>query len=461
MSMNSISNGRRLHPRSLFLFALGLASGPLAAGLLAAGSELPDIRRDATVAAIEQVMPSVVNIATKNIVRVRDPFDGFFNQFWDPYYRRQAPDTAFSLGSGVIIDETGYLLTNDHVVRRADQIAVKFGTSGKVYAATVVASDPKSDVALLKLDAEPGEKFHAIKLAREDDLLLGETVLALGNPFGLGGSVSRGILSSKSRTAPKEGEKLDVPNWLQTDASINPGNSGGPLVNLHGDLIGINVAVLNNVNGEPAQGIGFAIPIKRVIEALSEIFPTEFVKSFWFGARVKFGTPPLLITSVQPESPAGRAGLNVGDTVVLVNGRTPKSFIDFAGLLAAGAGSEETLTVRRGLDQHRLAVRLVPETTVFNADLIHRKLGLGLERVADGFVITAVQEGSPAGEKGLQSGMLVRHIDDETPPPDLTGLAKLIYAKKSGEALRLNVAVQQRVGDFNVLRTGDVELVPR
>ena len=123
---------------------------------------------------------------------------------------------------------------------------------------------------------------------------------------------------------PKEGAPLDFRNWLQTDAPINPGNSGGPLVNLRGELIGINVAVLNENMGRPAQGIGFAIPIRRVEEALSDIFPTEFVKSYWFGARVKVGTSPLVITSVQPESPAGRAGLKAGDAILQVNGKAPQ-----------------------------------------------------------------------------------------------------------------------------------------
>ena len=209
--------------------ALGLASAFAAA----AATPPDDVRRDATVIAVEKVMPSVVNIATKTIIRrSRDPMESLFRQFWDPYYNRQAPNSQYSLGSGVVIDEAGYLLTNDHVVRRADTIEVKFANGTNVYEATVIASDPNSDVALLKLKARPDEKFQAIRFAHEDDLLLGETVLALGNPFGLGGSVSRGILSSKTRNAPKAGERFDIPNWLQTDAPINFGNSGGPLVNL-------------------------------------------------------------------------------------------------------------------------------------------------------------------------------------------------------------------------------------
>jgi S1-C subfamily serine protease len=248
----------------VFLLAVCLLGG--ATGACGQTGET-DIRRDATVVAVEKVMPSVVNIATETIIHVRDPYEEFFRQFWDPYHRRQPSNSQYSLGSGVVIDEEGYLLTNDHVVRRADKIAVKFCTGTNLYSATVVASDPKSDVALLKLNARPGEKFRAIQLAHEDDLLLGETVLALGNPFGLGGSVSRGILSSKSRIVPKEGEPLDIPNWLQTDAPINLGNSGGPLVNLRGELIGINVAVLNEVEGQRAGSAVGHLP-HRVCEGV-------------------------------------------------------------------------------------------------------------------------------------------------------------------------------------------------
>src|SRR5882724_7693111 len=265
------------------------------------GNEGVDVRRDATVLAVEQVMPSVVNIATKSIVPIRDVFD----QFFPGIPRQQHFGEYTSLGSGVVIDEAGYLLTNDHVVRQASEIAVKFSSTANIYSASVVARDARRDIALLKINSAPGEKFHAIKMARADDLLLGETVLALGNPFGLGGSVTRGILSSKTRSLPKENMPLDMFNWLQTDAPINHGNSGGPLVNLRGELIGINVAVLNEVEGQPVQGIGFAIPIRLVEEALADILPTEFVKTFWFGGRVKVGSYPLVLTSVQPESPAG------------------------------------------------------------------------------------------------------------------------------------------------------------
>jgi serine protease Do len=416
-----------------------------------------DIRRDATVNAVEEVMPSVVNIATKGSEPVQDPFERLRRQMWG----EQPYDEYLSFGSGVVIDENGYLLTNDHVIHGANQIQVRFGTGTNEYEAVVVKSDPKTDVALLKLKAKPGEKFHAIKLAKEDDLLLGETVLALGNPLNLGGSVTRGILSSKSRTAPHQGEQLTDRNLLQTDAPINPGNSGGPLVNLRGELIGINAAVAETPNGQQAQGIGFAIPIRLVEDALSEIFPTEFVRSYWFGARVKVGSYPLVITSVQPESPAGRAGLKVGDVVMQVNGKVPKTFIDFGELLASNALSEIPITYRRGDDVQDASLRLVPENSVFNAEMVRQKLGLTLEKNQDGFAITKVEPDSPASAAGLAAQTLIWAVDHQAPPSDVTGFAKLLYAKKKGEPLLLHTLTIEHTEGFNVLRRNVVELTPR
>jgi S1-C subfamily serine protease len=433
---------------------------PLTLVCIALGTQAQeqDIRRDATVNAVGQVMPTVVNIATKGKTPVRNPIERLQRQMWG----QQLFDEFISQGSGVVIDENGYLLTNEHVIEDANQIQVRFGTGTNIYEATVIRSDAKTDVALLKLMGKPGEKFRAIKLAREDDLLLGETVLALGNPLGLGLSVTRGILSSKSRMAPQEGAPLDYPNYLQTDAPINPGNSGGALVNLRGELIGINARVITETrSGEPVQGIGFAIPIRLVEDALSEIFPTEYVKSFWFGARVKVGSYPLAVTSVQPESPAGKAGVKVGDIVMQVSGKVPKTFIDFGDLLASNATAEFPITIRRGETVNDFHVRLVPEKTVFNAKMLRDKLGLALEKSPNGFVITDVQPDSPAAAAGLQPRMIVQAIDMQAPPDDVTGIAKLLYGKKKGEPVSLDLVVLEQNGAFTMLRRGRVELVPR
>ena len=453
-AMKEISNSRWLAP----LLSAGLFCGAV---VMAFGQAETDVRRDATVQAIERVMPSVVNIATVSVVPVTDPFEARLRQF----YRRQLSDTLYSLGSGVIIDEAGYLLTNEHVVRGASQIGVQFNAgTNQYYEAMVIAKDPQRDIALLKLDTKAGEKFRAIKLAREDDLLLGETVIALGNPYGLGGSVTRGILSSKSRIVPQEGVRMEVP-WLQTDAPINEGNSGGPLINLRGELIGINVR-----NVPEAQSIGFAIPIRVVEEALADILPTEYVKSWWFGARVKVGSCPLAITSVQADSPAGHAGLKSGDVVLQVNGKVPKNFIDFGELLATNA-SAVTITFRRGEDVSDVQLKLVPEKSVFNADLVRTRLGLSLQTLtpetaarfhvnATGFVVTGVQEDSPAGKGGLQERMLILAVDGQV-ITDLNALAKLLYDKKKDDKVVLNCAALQSNGVISFWAQGPKELLLR
>ncbi len=426
-----------------------------------------DLRRDAVVVAIEQVLPAVVNIGTETIVETRDAFDDLLREFWGPYYRRRPPDRQYSLGSGVIIDEDGYVLTNLHVVRRASRVWVKLA-DGRELEAQPVKGKTSTDVALLKIVSKNGEKFKPVKFATDDDLLLGETVIALGNPFGLGGSVSRGILSSKERRAPKDGEALDVSNWLQTDAAINPGNSGGPLVNLRGELIGINVAVYRE-----AQGIGFAIPIKRVNEALSEFFTPEAMRALWFGARVKSGGGPLIIQQVQDGSPAHRAGLRTNEVILQVNGHAPKNLIEFNRELTANADRKDvTLVVQRGYDRRTVTVRLLQERDFFNAALIRQKTGITLQemtaeiaaqyglRTASGFVIIAVEKGSPAALAELQPYFLVQGIDGLV-PPNLVEAAKLLHAKKTDATVRLDLIVPWRRGNLTGYREGAIELKVR
>ncbi|NDA65327.1 MAG: hypothetical protein EBY09_01605, partial [Verrucomicrobia bacterium] len=254
-----LSNGLSLRRVTWFALAVGC-------GLLMAQAQVADVRRDATVTAVERAMPSVVNIATTTVVDNTDPAFRWRAEFFGYRVRPQLAEVPSSVGSGVIIDETGYVLTNEHVVKGANRIWVKL-MDGREIEAERVAGTRKTDVALLKMKTKEGDKFTPMRFAADDDLLLGETVITLGNPFGLGGSVSKGILSSKSRRPANEDSALDVADWLQTDAAINPGNSGGPLINVRGELIGLNVAVYRE-----GHGIGFAIPIKRVNEALSRYF---------------------------------------------------------------------------------------------------------------------------------------------------------------------------------------------
>jgi len=435
--------------------------------LFAAAAPEADIRRDATVEAVQRVMPSVVNIATEEVVPVRDSLDSLFREFFDPYYRRRQPNTQYSLGSGVIIDEEGFVLTNFHVVNRARRVWVKL-FDGREYECEKKTGSSFSDVALLKIRTTKPEKFTAVKFAGDEDLLLGETVLALGNPFGLGGSVSRGILSSKTRRPPTDNEPLDVLDWLQTDAAINPGNSGGPLVNLRGELVGINVAIYRE-----GQGIGFAIPIKRIAAALGEIYSPEILSQMWFGARVRPRGSPLQVLSVQIESPAGKAGLRAGDEILQVNGRAPRSFIDFTQeLLKAKDQRDLSLLVQRGADRRTLTVRMLPEKSFFNGELIRKKTGaslqeltpelaqgLGLSRL-QGLLIAGVERGSPAAAADLERGMLVASVDGQN-TTDLVTAAKMIYAKTKGETVQFEIVAPRQRGTLLELRQGTVEIKVR
>ncbi|MDP6914886.1 MAG: trypsin-like peptidase domain-containing protein, partial [Verrucomicrobiota bacterium] len=414
-------------------------------------------RQDAVVEAAGLVMPSVVNIATKTRVqRVRYYYD-WWRDNWAPYAQELPPQE--SAGSGVVVDASGYVLTNVHVVKDADEIWVKINNEAgepKTYEAEVVVGSLTTDIALLKIiHGEAGKTFAVADFANNGDLLLGETVLALGNPFGLGGSVSRGILSSKSRRTETEGSQLDIPDWLQTDASINPGNSGGPLINLDGEIIGINVAVLKE-----GQGIGFAIPVKRVNEALSRIFTPEFLEGNWFGAKVDAGSRPLTVTAVEPNSPAAKADMAVGDQITKINGHSPRNFIEFAvRLLDLGYNPTVQIDIKRGDDVFLRAVNLIPEKTFLNSGLIREKTGVSLEALtpevaralgfnsAEGLVVSQVDADSPADKAGLTTGVVVVAIDDRK-ASDIVNAARLLNRKTSGEGLKLSLVHIRRKGIF-------------
>lgn len=429
-----------------------------------------DIRRDATVNAVEKVMPSVVNVATSRLVV---PYDDLMREFFGQLRRQYTPTEKLDmLGSGVIIDEDGYILTNWHVVSRGYRVQVKL-SNGRVYEAAKLVANPRSDVALLKItNALPGERFEPIKLAKDDDLLLGETVVALGNPFGLSGSVSRGILSSKNRRDTPGDQALGQADWLQTDAAINPGNSGGPLVNMRGELIGINVAM------ERGQGIGFAIPIREVASALSEFFSPEIFTGVWFGAKLKAGMIPLTVAEVQAGSPAAKAGLKVGMQIAEVNGKQPHSLVGFLEQVVgrtnmfeggdltnvveaasqasvkknvvASVPRDVSMVVFEGGVKKDLTVKLEPF-----ADVIQRRTGMKLGKVeqedaakigldVQGLLITAVDKDSPAEKAGLKPGMLVTGFD-EAGLNDLRDFGTALIRKGSDEKVSLTMVAFQRL----------------
>jgi serine protease Do len=286
------------------------------------------LRLNPRVRAVAKVLPSVVNISTERVVAQSyskyDPYDPFaelFNQFLglqEPY------KTTSSLGSGVIVEASGLVVTNEHVIRKASRIIV-YLSDGSSYDAMPVAIDISNDLALLRLEGlEADRRLVAIPFARPDDLLLGEDVIAVGNPYGLGHSVSTGVLSAIGRKFTYKG-KVIFDDILQTDAAINPGNSGGPLVNADGQLIGLSLAIQRD-----AEGIGFAIPVKRLEEILGVwLLPSRFGLNL---LGIVPGTKVLpenhcqaYIREVRLESPAGKAGLQPGMIVTAVNGWARRS----------------------------------------------------------------------------------------------------------------------------------------
>jgi S1-C subfamily serine protease len=256
---------------------------------------------------VERVAPAVVNISAEQITEQRispfgglsrDPFfDRFFEDFNVPEFRRRVKST--SLGSGFLVDAQGHILTNAHVVANASKIRITL-VDKRSFPADLVASDPDSDLAVLRVSATG---LPQVAMGTSRDLMVGETVIALGNPFGLSNSVTTGVVSASRRSLRTGGREFR--DFIQTDASINPGNSGGPLVNLDGEVIGVNTAIV-----QEAQGIGFAIPIDKARRILGDLLKFGRVTGAWVGVAVQSITPDL----AQSLGPGGRPGVPVSGT---------------------------------------------------------------------------------------------------------------------------------------------------
>ncbi len=303
--------------------------------------------------AAQKVIPSVVNVFTQQKVRnpahpaLEDPiFRYFFGDRLEP-----RPREVSNLGSGVVVSPNGYILTNQHVVEAADEIQVALA-DGKIVPAKVVGADPETDLAVLKIDAS---NLPAIVFAEPDSLKVGDWVLAVGNPFGVGQTVTAGIVSALGRT------HLGIntfENFIQTDAAINPGNSGGALVDAAGNLVGINSAIYSRTGG--SQGIGFAIPVSIARQVMEQIIKTGSVTRGWVGVEVQDMTPELaesfnlkdtegaLIAGVLKGGPADAGGIRPGDILLAVNGRKVADSASLLNLIAAlKPGESARLTVAR------------------------------------------------------------------------------------------------------------------
>jgi Do/DeqQ family serine protease len=411
--------------RTPFLAALvavlvGLSPLPAGAVLPEAvdGQELPTLAP-----MLERATPGVVNIATRGRVRVESPLlqDPFFRRFFDfpfPEMPRERPTQ--NLGSGVIVDaEQGLLLTNAHVIERADEITVTL-RDGRRFDAEIIGADRETDVALLRI---PAENLTALQFGDSERLRVGDFVVAIGNPFGLGQTVTSGIVSALGRTGlGAEGFQ----DFIQTDASINPGNSGGPLVNLRGEVIGINTAIL-----APAGvniGIGFAIPINMARAVMEQLIEFGEVRRGRLGVVIQDLTPDLaealgidaidgvLIAQVMPGSPAEDAGLQAGDVVTHVNDRPVRTSAELRntiGLMRVG----QTATVRflrNGEPMSAEAIIADPEEVAVAPEALHPSLaGATFGSAPDdaGVQVQQIESGSPAAQAGLRPGDIIVSVN--------------------------------------------------
>ena len=389
---------------------------------------------------VQRAAPAVVNVYAAKTVAVRNPL------FDDPIFRRffgvpgapggQGDPVQRSLGSGVLVDPAGLIVTNNHVIEGADQVKVSLADK-REFEADMVLKDSRSDLAVLRIRAQ-SERFPALELADSDALEVGDVVLAIGNPFAVGQTVTHGIVSAVART---QVGITDYQFFIQTDAAINPGNSGGALVDLGGRLVGINTAIFSRSGG--SQGIGFAIPANMVkVVVASAKSGGSIVQRPWLGARLQAVTPEIaeglglkrpsgaLIASVTPTSPAARAGIKTSDLIVAIDGQPVEdaNAFDYRFATKPIGGSARLGIVRAGKELTlNVALEAAPDTpheelviaspspfqgakvSNLSPALADR---LRLDPSAQGVVIVEIANGSPAQSLGFQPGDLVLSVNN-------------------------------------------------
>ncbi len=390
--------------------------------------------------------PSVVNISTETVVKhnfnyKNDPFFEFFGEDWFNHFfsgPQNRDSVKKALGSGVIIDEEGFILSNFHVVQNAAKIKVKL-SDGKEYKAKIVGTDPKTDLALLKINVK--EQLQPAPIGNSDELEIGDWSIAIGNPFGLSHTFTVGIISAKGRSGIMN-DSSKYENYIQTDAAINPGNSGGPLVNIKGEVIGINTAIATPSGGN--VGIGFAIPVNMAKNVFKQLKEKGKVSRGYLGVTIQDLKPDIakyfkvepysgvLISDVLKKSPADKAGLKSGDIIIEFNNKKIKDTNQLRNIVASTpSGQKIKIKILRDKNKKTLKIKIgeLPEDepiTVNNEK--KNKLWLGLKvdditaayinkyKIDDdhGVVITYIKHGSPSFNEGLRQGDIIKKINNST-----------------------------------------------
>jgi serine protease Do len=379
-----------------------------------------------------------------------DPFRDFFERF----FRDQIPKDfrQQSLGTGVIIDKEGFILTNNHVVEMADEIKVKLADE-KEFLAKIIGRDQKTDLALIKIESD--KPLSPLPLGDSDQLDVGEWVVAIGNPFGLGNTVTAGIVSAKYRQIGQS----SYDNYIQTDASINPGNSGGPLLNTSGEVVGINTAIFSQSGGN--IGIGFAIPINMAKDLLPQLKTGKVVRG-WLGVMIQKITPELkqkldlkdekgaLVADVTPGGPAEKAGIQRGDVIVTFNGKEIKEMSELPYVVASTpVGKSVNVQVLRKGQKKTFEIKIAELKDEKEAPVVTEakpRLGMTVEDLtpelaknfglseARGVVVVQVEDGSSAAEAGLRAGDVILEID-QSPVKDVKDFGRKIESYKAGDTV--------------------------
>jgi serine protease Do len=428
----------------------------------------------------ERVIDAVVNISTSQIVEARNTptpqlppgsqFEEFFEEFFknhrgpgDSQAPNRAPRRVNSLGSGFVIDPSGFVVTNNHVIAEADEIHVIFNDGSRLKA-EIVGRDQKTDLAVLKVQAP--KPLKAVKFGDSEKLRLGEWVIAIGNPFSLGGSVSAGIVSARNRDI----NSGPYDNYIQTDAAINRGNSGGPLFNLDGDVIGINTAIISPSGN--SVGIGFAVPSKTAITVIEQLREFKEVRRGWLGVKIQqvtddiaesLGVKPArgaLVAGVDEKGPAKPAGIEAGDVIVKFDGKDVKEMKELPRIVAdTPVGKDvEVIIIRKGKEEKKSVklARLADSEKPVQASAksapppekstVQKSLGLELSSLTDevrkrykikdsvkGVVITGVDQGSVAADKRLAAGSVLIQIEQEIVATPADVQRRVDQFKKAGK----------------------------